>query len=66
MKRALRSRVQDEAAPAELTPPSHPPLTSAIDLSQGRVVFSAANSNALLLYNPTQPTPANGCKWKAR
>lgn len=57
---ALRSRVQDEAAATELAPASHPPLTSAINLGQGRVAFSAANSNAVLLYNPTQPTPA---KW---
>jgi outer membrane protein assembly factor BamB len=57
---ALLSRVQDEAAPAELAPASHPPLTSAVDLGQGRIAFSAANSTALLLYNPAQPTPA---KW---
>jgi outer membrane protein assembly factor BamB len=57
---ALLSRVQDEASPTELTPASHPPLTSAVDLGQGRIAFSAANSTALLLYNPTQPTPA---KW---
>jgi hypothetical protein len=56
----LRSRVQDEAGASELMPANHPPLTSAVDLGQGRVAFSAANSNLLLLYNPTQPTPA---KW---
>jgi outer membrane protein assembly factor BamB len=57
---ALRSRVQDEAAPTELMPANHPPLTSAADLGQGRVAFSAANSNGILLYNPTLPTPS---KW---
>ncbi len=57
---ALRTRVQDEAAPSELMPADHPPLTAAIDLGQGRVVFSSTNSNRLLLYNPMQPTPA---KW---
>jgi outer membrane protein assembly factor BamB len=57
---ALRSRIQDEAAPAESVPTNHPPLTSAINLGQGRVAFSAANSNALLLFNLSQPTPA---KW---
>ncbi len=55
---ALRTRVQDQAAPSELTPPDNPPLTSAIDLRQGRVVFSANNSNRILLYSPTQPNPA--------
>jgi hypothetical protein len=52
--------VQDEAAPAELMPADHPPLTAAIDLGQGRVAFSSSNSDRLLLYSPTQPIAA---KW---
>jgi outer membrane protein assembly factor BamB len=57
---ALRSRVQDDAAPTEMMPATHPPLTAAIDLGQGRVAFSSDNSTNLLLYTLSQPTPA---KW---
>jgi outer membrane protein assembly factor BamB len=57
---ALRSRVQDDAAPAELMPATHPPLNAAIDLGQGRVAFSSAGATNLLLYTPSQPAPA---KW---
>jgi outer membrane protein assembly factor BamB len=57
---ALRSRVQDDAAPSELMPATHPPLTAAVDLGQGRVAFSADNATSLLLYTPSQPAPA---KW---
>ncbi len=57
---ALRTRVQDEAVPSEMMPHDNPPLTAAVDLGQGHVAFTAINSNRLLLYNPTQPTPA---KW---
>ena len=51
---AMRSRVQNEAAPSELMPAEHPPLTSAIDLGQGRIAFCPVGSNRLLLYNPAQ------------
>jgi hypothetical protein len=57
---ALRTRVQDEAAPAELMPSNHPPLTAAVDLGQGHVAFSSVDSDRLLLYSPTQPTAT---KW---
>jgi len=57
---AIRSRVQDEPLSVASTSGStendslgHPPIASSIDLGQGRAVFCAANSERLLLYNPS-------------
>jgi outer membrane protein assembly factor BamB/tetratricopeptide (TPR) repeat protein len=56
---AIRSRIQDEPLPVVLASQSGPnptsdtpPITSTIDLGQGRAVFCAAGSDRLLLYNP--------------
>ena len=57
---AIRSRVQDQPLPAQLTPPQIPTLDTAIDLGQGRAAFCAAGSDALMLYAPAE---ANTVKW---
>ena len=57
---AIRSRVQDQPLATSLGPPQPPVLTASTDLGQGRAIYSAANSEWLLLYNPAQ---ANTAKW---
>ncbi len=57
---AIRSRVQDQPLAAPLAPPQPPALNASADLGQGRAVFSAANADWLLLYNPAH---GNSAKW---
>jgi hypothetical protein len=51
---AIQSRVQDAPLKAPLGPPQPPALTTSTDLGQGKALFTAANSDWMVLYNPAQ------------
>jgi outer membrane protein assembly factor BamB len=51
---AIQKRVADQPLKATLGPPQPPALTSSTNLGQGRALFTAANSEWLVLFNPQQ------------
>jgi outer membrane protein assembly factor BamB len=57
---AIQSRVQDQPLKADLAPPQPPALTASTDLGQGRAVFTAANSDWLVIYDPAH---SDSVKW---